>query len=222
MKIHVNTTILWKREEKFKWQLFTGEREPAIFVSRIHNNSVRRISMMKKYCAISAALIALLALSAACEDNPFDPNAWKTKSHDGFVLKWRVQGSSLEVELKGPSTGWIAVGFAGSYMMHDSNIIIGYVNGSSVSIRDDFGVDSNTHVSDSDLQGGEQNVSGKSGSEGSGTTTIFFTIPLDSGDLYDNALSEGQSYNIVFACSADGADNFTSNYTSITNTSITI
>ncbi len=85
-----------------------------------------------------------------------------------------------------------------------------------------IGVDSNTHVSDSDLQGGEQNVSDKSGSESSGTTTIYFTIPMDSGDLYDNALSEGQSYNIVFACSADGADNFTSNYTTITNTSIKI
>ncbi len=171
---------------------------------------------------ISAVLVSLLMLSTACEEGPFDPDGWNTKSHDGFMLKWRVQDSNLEVELTGPSTGWVAVGFAGSYLMHDSNIIIGYVSGSSVNIRDDFGVDSNTHVSDTDLQGGEQNVSGKSGSEASGTTTIFFTIPLNSGDLYDNALSEGQSYNIVFACSAAGADNFTSDYTIITNTSITI
>lgn len=177
---------------------------------------------MKKYCMISVTLVTLLLFLAACEDGPFDPDGWNTKSHEGFVLKWRVQGSDLEAELKGPSTGWIAVGFAGSYMMHDANIIIGYVNGSSVSIRDDFGVDSNTHVSDSDLQGGEQNVWDKSGNEGSGTTTIFFTIPMDSGDLYDNALSEGQSYNIVFACGADGADDFTSDNTTITNTSITI
>jgi len=177
---------------------------------------------MKKYSVLSAALLALLVLFLACEDNPFDPNGWRTLSHEGFELKWRVQDSNLEVELKGPSTGWIAVGFAGSYMLHDSNIIIGYVSGSSVSIRDDFGVDSDTHVSDTDLQGGQQNVSDKSGSEDSGTTTIFFTIPLDSGDLYDNALSDGQTYNIVLACAADGADNFTSNYTTISNTSIKI
>ena len=177
---------------------------------------------MIKHSIISAAFLSLLMLSLAYEDSPFDPNGWSSHSHEGFVIKWRVQGSDLEVELKGPSTGWIAVGFAGSYMMHDSNIIIGYVNGSSVSIRDDFGVDSDTHVSDTDLQGGEQNVSDKSGSEDSGTTTISFTTPLDSGDLYDNALSDGQTYNIVFACSADGADNFTANYTMITNTSIKI
>ena len=177
---------------------------------------------MKILNIVSAAVIFLLLLCMACEDSPFDPNKWSTLSHEGFELKWRVQDSNLEVELKGPSTGWIAVGFAGSYMMHDSNIIIGYVNGSSVSIRDDFGIDSDTHVSDTDLQGGEQNVSGKSGSEDSGATTISFTIPMNSGDLYDNALSEGQSYNIVLACAADGADNFASGYTTITNTSIKI
>ncbi len=177
---------------------------------------------MKNINIVSAAFLFLLLLCLACDENPFDPNKWSTLSHEAFVLKWRVQDSNLEVELKGPSTGWIAVGFAGSYMMHDSNIIIGYVNGSSVSIRDDFGIDSDTHVSDTDLQGGQQNVSDKSGSENSGETTIFFTIPLNSGDLYDNALSEGQSYNIVLACAADGADNFTSGYTTITNTSIKI
>jgi len=115
---------------------------------------------MKISNIVSAAAIFLLLWCMACEENPFDPNKWSTLSHEGFVLKWRVQDSNLEVELKGPSTGWIAVGFAGSYGMHDSNIIIGYVNGSSVSIRDDFGIDSDTHVSDTDLQGGEQNVSG--------------------------------------------------------------
>lgn len=175
-----------------------------------------------KYRKISLAVLSLLILSAACEENPFDPDGWNTKTHEGFTLKWRVQGSNLEVELQGPSTGWIAVGFAGSYMMHDSNIIIGYVSGSSVNIRDDFGVDSDTHVSDSYLQNGEQNVSDKSGSETSGTSTISFTTPLDSGDLWDNALSKGQNYSIVLIHGADGADNFDSDYSFITGTSIEI
>lgn len=177
---------------------------------------------MNRSLIFSVAVLSLLALFTACENNPFNPDGWNTESHEDFVLKWRVQGSELEVELSGPSTGWIAAGFGGTYMMHDSNIIIGYVSGSSASIRDDFGITSDTHVSDTDLQGGEQNVSDKSGSEDSETTTICFTIPLDSGDLYDNALSEGYSYNVVFACSEDGADNFTSDYTIITNTSIKI
>ncbi len=177
---------------------------------------------MKKYYVTGAVLVSLLFFSMACDENPFDPDGWRTKSHDGFVLKWRVQGSNLEVELEGPSTGWIAVGFAGSYLMHDSNIIIGYVSGSSTNIRDDFGVDSNTHVSDTDMSGGEQNVSDTSGSESSGNTKISFTTPLDSGDLYDNALSEGQNYSVIFACGQDGEDNYTSDCRTITSTSITI
>ena len=178
--------------------------------------------MIRKYLFICTAFTLLLILPYACQDNPFDPEGWKTVSHDNFVMKWRVQGSNLEVELEGPSTGWVAVGFAGSYLMHDSNIILGYVSGDTAYIRDDFGVDSNTHVSDNDLQGGEQNVSDKAGSEGSGRTSISFTTPLDSGDLYDNALSAGNSYNIVFICGSDGADDFTSDYSTITSTSITI
>jgi len=168
------------------------------------------------------AVFIILILVTACEENPFDPNSWHTTSKDGFELKWRVISSDLEVELEGPSTGWVAVGFGGSYLMHDANIIIGYVSGSSVNIRDDFGIDSSTHESDSKLQGGEQNVSAKSGSESSGKTEISFTIPLNSGDLWDVALYEGQSYNIVFVCGEDGADDFTSDYRTITSTSITL
>ncbi|MBN2588105.1 MAG: hypothetical protein JXR55_12495, partial [Candidatus Fermentibacteraceae bacterium] len=158
---------------------------------------------MKKLILFSAFLSVVL-LAIGCGDNPFDPDGWKTKSYQDFTLRWRTQGSNLEVELEGPSTGWIAVGFAGSYLMHDSNIIIGSVSGSSVNIRDDFGVDSNTHVSDSSLQGGQQNVSDKSGSEDSGSTTISFTTPLDSGDLYDNVLIEGQSCTVVLICGENG------------------
>jgi hypothetical protein len=168
------------------------------------------------------ALLILVILLCSCEEDPFDPYGWRTISKDGFDMKWRVQGSDLEVELEGPTTGWVAVGFAGSYLMHDANIIIGYVSGSSVSIRDDFGIDSDTHVSDSDLPGGEQNVSDKSGSESSGRTMIAFTTPLDSGDLYDNALDEGQTYSIVFISGADGADNFTSGYQTITTTTFNL
>jgi len=171
---------------------------------------------------ILTGILSLMIFSLSCEDSPFDPEGWNTKSHEGFTLRWRVQTDNLEVELNGPSTGWVAVGFAGSYMMHDSNIIIGYVSGSSVNIRDDFGIDSNTHVSDTDLQGGQQNVSDKSGSEDSGSTTISFTTPLDSGDLYDNALSEGQSYSVIFICGADGEDNYDSDYSSLTSTTIKI
>lgn len=176
---------------------------------------------MKRFLILAGAVTLLLS-STGCEDNPFDPDGWSTKTHQDFTLRWRVRGSDLQVELEGPSTGWVAVGFAGSYMMHDANIIVGAVSGSSVSIRDDFGIDANTHVSDSDLQGGQQNVWDKSGSQDSGSTTISFTTPLDSGDLYDNALYQGQSCSVVLICGEDGNDDLDSSYRTMVSTSITI
>jgi len=171
---------------------------------------------------VLAVLLSVLVIVCSCEDNPFDPGGWRTVTHQGFTMRYRIQDSDLEVELEGPSTGWVAVGFDGAYLMHDANIIIGYVSGTSVNIRDDFGIDSYTHVSDSDLQGGEQNVFDKSGSEDSGTTTISFSTPLDSGDLYDNPLSQGNSYTLLFICGNDGADDFTSGYKTITTTSFNL
>ncbi|MFO8184059.1 MAG: DOMON domain-containing protein [Candidatus Aegiribacteria sp.] len=175
-----------------------------------------------KIILILAGALTLLLFFSGCENNPFDPDGWSTETCQDFTLRWRVSGSDLQVELEGPSTGWVAVGFAGSYMMHDANIIVGAVSGSSVNIRDDFGIDANTHVSDSDLQGGQQNVWDKSGSQDSESTTISFTTPLDSGDLYDNVLSQGQSCSVVFVCGEDGDDNLDSGSRTIVNTSITI
>jgi len=186
---------------------------------RLHiqaGGTIRKGNEMTRCLAILAG--TALLLFSACTDNPFDPDGWNTLNHDGFTLKWRVSGSNLEVELTGPGTGWVAVGFAGSYLMHDSNIIIGAVSGSSVNVRDDFGIDSNTHVSDTSLQGGEQNVSSISGEQDSGSTTISFTTPLDSGDLYDNALAEGSTYNVLFAAGPD--DNLDSGYSIISSTSL--
>ncbi len=176
---------------------------------------------MKRIFA-AVVVTALMIAWTGCGENPFSPDGWKVKKKDGFTLHWRVVGSDLEAKLEGPSTGWVAVGFAGSYLMHDANIIIGAVTGSSVNIRDDFGINDKTHVSDTSLQGGKQNVSNKSGEEGSGTTTIHFTIPLNSGDLYDNVLSQGKTYNVVFICGDDGDDDPDSDYKQISATSITI
>ena len=159
---------------------------------------------------------------AACENDPFSPDGWGSVSKDGFLFRWKITGDSIEVELTAPTTGWVMVGFKGEYQMHDANIIVGYVSGTSVSVRDDFGIDSDTHVSDSNLHGGQQNATDASGEESSGSTTIRFTIPLDSGDTWDNVLVDGESTRLMFALGANGADDFESDWVSISNTTVTL
>ncbi len=163
-----------------------------------------------------------MLILAACEDDPLGPDGWGSVSKDGFHFRWKISGGSIEIELTAPTTGWIMIGFKGEYQMHDANIIVGYVSGGSVSVRDDFGIDSDTHVSDSNLHGGQQNATDAGGDESSGSTTISFTIPLDSGDTWDNVLVDGESTRLMFARGADGADDFDSDWAFITNTTVTL
>lgn len=148
--------------------------------------------------------------------------AWQELEVSGFLLRWETQtGDNLAVELTGPTTGWVAVGFDPSMMMLDANIIIGYVSGGNTFIRDDFGWQTTSHRADT-LLGGTDDVLIDGGSESGGDTQIRFTIPLDSGDQYDKPLVPGNSYPIILARGPNGADDFSTQHQFITTASIDI
>jgi len=136
---------------------------------------------------------------------------WQTVGAAGVTFEYRVtpDGLNLEGILIGQTTGWVSVGFNPTFMMRDANIIIGYVTSNGPMIRDDWGTGNTSHVSDQSL-GGTDDVTLIAGSEEDGFTTLHFTIPLDSGDQYDQPLSIGQTYPIILARGANGANNFTS------------
>lgn len=123
----------------------------------------------------------------------------------GMTLRYEVVGEHLELELTGPTTGWIAVGFKPSRGMKDANILIGYVDGSEVVVSDDFGTTMTAHRPD-DRLGGESHVEVISGSEDDNSTTLRFRIPLDSGDEYDQPLTVGETHRLIFAYGENGAD----------------
>ena len=137
---------------------------------------------------------------SAGEEAPF-----ATTEAIGMTLAWRVAGDDLEVELTGPTTGWIAVGFNPSRAMKDANILIGYVDGDEAVMTDQFGTTMIAHRRDDEL-GGTVDATVVSGSETGGETTIRFTIPLDSGDEYDQPLAAGETVRAILAYGPDEAD----------------
>jgi hypothetical protein len=148
--------------------------------------------------------------------------AWQEITVDGFTLRWAtVEGNNLAVQLNGPTTGWVAVGFDPTQMMLNANIIIGYVASGTPELRDDWGWQTTSHRDDT-LLGGTSDLTVDGGFESGGSTEIHFTIPLDSGDAYDKALVPGETYPIILARSADGQDNFTAPHSLVTSSSITI
>ncbi len=81
----------------------------------------------------TAALLLILSAGVFAQ-------AWQEITVDGFTLRWAtVPGDTLAVELSGPTTGWVAVGFNPTQAMLNGNIIIGYVVASTTTLRDDFG-----------------------------------------------------------------------------------
>ncbi|MEN8208688.1 MAG: DOMON domain-containing protein [Candidatus Fermentibacteria bacterium] len=126
---------------------------------------------------------------------------------DDFQMTWSVEESNLEISASAPTTGWVAVGFEPSAAMKDADIVIGYVAGGEVYLRDDWGDNYTSHKADIDL-GGTDDVTAVSGYEDGGFTGITFSIPLSSGDQYDHVLEEGGTYTVILAYGSNDADDF--------------
>lgn len=139
-------------------------------------------------------------------------NPYQTTTVVEVTLQYRtsLDSSNLECILSAPAAGWVAVGFNPSDGMMDGNFVFGFVLNNVLNIRDDWGTGLHSHASDTSL-GGVDNIMNTSGTEIAGVTEISFTIPLNSGDTFDQALAIGQTYPILLAYGA--TDDFTSNHT---------
>jgi hypothetical protein len=127
-----------------------------------------------------------------------DTEGWTTLSANGFTLIYKVDGADLHCKLTGFTTGWIALGIAPTMMMKDANFIIGYVIEDEGYIRDDYGNEPTDHIPDL-KSGGSEDVKLISYSETKSTTSLEFSLPLDSDDIYDRTLSKGNTYKVIFA-----------------------
>lgn len=178
-----------------------------------------------KEIRIAFALTTALAFSAGCGSSGGPagpgPTQWNEVTVEGITLAWLPDGTDLQVEVTAPTTGWVAVGFDPTTGMQDANIIIGYVVDPMIAIRDDWGNSPGSHRDDTQL-GGTYDILAFDGRESQGSTTISFTIPLDSGDAYDKPLLMDSTYTVALAYSADGGDDFTAPHELFTTTTITI
>jgi hypothetical protein len=172
------------------------------------------------------AVIALI-MTGGCGDptGPTgNPDGWMEYPLEGFTFEWLVEDStgSLRVRMTAPTTGWVAVGFDPTSFMMDADLIIGFVEGGTPQVRDDYGTGLTSHVADITLPDGTADAELITGSESSGETSIEFRIPLDSGDAYDKVIADGTTHTVIFAHGADGADDFTSQHAWVQSASLEI
>lgn len=161
--------------------------------------------MMRKVC--SAGVVGLVFLFAAT----FSAANYNHEIKDGkMTFAWTVEGSTLAVKLSAKTEGWVAIGFNPSKAMKDANYILGYVKKGKAKVVDHFGDKDNSHSSDKKL-GGSEDVILVGGSEEAGVTTVEFTIPLDSGDRFDQPLDSNGETVVLLAYGA-GRDSFRSKH----------
>ena len=148
------------------------------------------------------ALLALLGCGVTQsksrpQDSGPSPEGYYSLKSKGFELQYKVDGEHLLCILSGATTGWIALGIAPSSMMKDANFIIGYVKDGQGFIRDDYGTEHTDHASDLSLRG-TSDLTLHAYEEKDGRTGLVFSLPLDSGDMFDQALKPGNSYKVIF------------------------
>ncbi|MGD8717908.1 MAG: DOMON domain-containing protein [Candidatus Zixiibacteriota bacterium] len=171
---------------------------------------------------VAAALTIMGTSGCNTADDEVTPGGnGGTVTASGITLSWQPNDTTLHVTMLAPTTGWVAVAFDPSTGMADSNMIIGYVAAGTVYARDDFGTSPTGHDADTNL-GGADDVADATGKEENGSTEISFTIPLDSGDIYDKKLIVGQTYRVLLANGPDGSDDFSSRHEVRTAVNITI
>lgn len=156
------------------------------------------MSVIKSACSLVCAASLSLLLSGNLEAADYK----HTLTVDKMTFDWSVIGENLAVKLTAPTTGWVAIGFHPTDMMKDANIIIGMVKDGKVEISDDFGTQPTQHGPDT-KRDGQENVTVVGGIETGNTTTLEFSIPLNSGDPNDGIINPKADTVIMLAYGPD-------------------
>jgi uncharacterized membrane protein len=157
------------------------------------------IALMGK-SASSAPAVATVA--------PPANGGFKTITTDKFTFAWKVNGPLVDMRLSYPTTSWIAVGFNKQPVMDGADIVIGYVKAGEAMVEEDH-AEGHSH-SPEQKNGGKQTLTNVTGKVENGTTTLTWTMPLNTGNPHDIVLKPGERIGLILAHGEPGAQNFTS------------
>ncbi len=168
--------------------------------------------------ALSAATVAAQEEAAQAPDAETAATPARSVAEaKGFRLEYQVDGDNLVGTLSYQTTGWVAVGINPTKKMAGADFIIGYAADGKGVVMDHFGVGTVKHKPDEEV-GGRNTIVKAECSEKDGVTTLWFTIPLNSGDSTDVVLEKGKEYPVIFG--AGKRDNTTSKHNAVAKASI--
>ena len=112
---------------------------------------------------------------------------------------WKNDAQNFYMALKGLTKGWVSIGFEPSIAMNDSDIIMVALNGSNITLLDEYCIGNyGSHLPDSEL-GGTESILAAGGKEDGNYTILEFKRKMNTGDKFDKAFTPGQKVSIIWA-----------------------
>jgi hypothetical protein len=112
---------------------------------------------------------------------------------------WKNDGENLYMALKSDAGGWLSVGFEPSEWMKDADMIMGFVEGKSTKVLDEYSTGNyGPHDEDTTL-GGKNDIMDFGGRREGDYSVIEFKRKLNTGDRFDKAFTPGQRISMIWA-----------------------
>ncbi|WP_422079443.1 DOMON domain-containing protein [Ulvibacterium sp.] len=126
----------------------------------------------------------------------------RTTTVSGISFTYTITGTNLECTLTAPTHGWVGVGFNEKNSIVGSDLLLFHVVDGKTASTDMYVKGFGNPVRDSRL-GGRNSIHILEGKEKNHSTTIHFSVPLNSGDPNDFIHEVGKEFWLILAYSVE-------------------
>lgn len=123
---------------------------------------------------------------------------FKELNQDGYHLAWRIHDKAIDVKVSYATNGWVGFGIGQTGTMEGSHIVLGFALDGKATVVDQFGYAKDRHGPQAKV-GGKDSLTARDAVFADGTTTLSFSMPLNTGNPQDPVLVEGETYEVILA-----------------------
>ena len=125
---------------------------------------------------------------------------WSQIERNGMTLRWSAGKEFLDLEMRSPQQGWVAIGFNPRSGLKGTHLLMGRVQNGKAEVSDRTILAPGDHQAISNLGEVPWPIQVK-GSESSSGTVVRFRLPLHRSDQWRHQLEAGRTYYVLMAFS---------------------
>eukprot|EP00736_Rhodelphis_marinus_P003296 Rmarinus@m.14256 len=134
----------------------------------------------------------------------------QSASFDGgnYVIEWTITGQTIQITLDVATSAWAGFSISPNSAMARSDFVVGWLSSGGDGLLYDryLNSDSQGQPSVDESLGGTHDVSLLEASTADGRLRVVFTRALDTGDVYDHPIVEGETTKMLWAYGDSASD----------------